>query len=216
MEYRVRVVQMLASLKIAVDMESFDMLGLDREDALPLLEALVELNEGADKLAAWLVGEPLLVWHDDKLPAGDNTSGWLSMEQETALRNSSMFSADQLRALALNLDLRGWPMRNVLFICTQMSSTAGSELASQLTQHIQARLHSTSFRDLLAENVKIIPAGVSQTNFKTQLCKNWNCFYGDRCHYAHGEHELQKKLCKGWTQGACRFDKTCFFAQKFI
>ena len=50
------------------------------------------------------------------------------MEQETALRNSSMFSADQLRALALNLDLRGWPIRNVLFICTQMSSTAGSKI----------------------------------------------------------------------------------------
>jgi len=49
-------------------------------------------------------------------------------EQETALRNSSMFSADQLRALALNLDLRGWPIRNVLFICTQMSSTAGSKI----------------------------------------------------------------------------------------
>ena len=43
---------------MAVENESFDMLGLDRENALPLLEALAERNEGADRLAAWLVGKP--------------------------------------------------------------------------------------------------------------------------------------------------------------
>jgi hypothetical protein len=60
-EQGARVVRMLASLNIAVEMQSFDMLGLDRENARPLLEALAELNEGADRLAAWLVGKPHLV-----------------------------------------------------------------------------------------------------------------------------------------------------------
>jgi hypothetical protein len=59
-EQDARVVRMLASLNIAVEIESFDMLGLDRENALPLLEALAELNERADRLAAWLVGKPHL------------------------------------------------------------------------------------------------------------------------------------------------------------
>jgi hypothetical protein len=196
---------MLASLNIAVEIESFDMLGLDCEHALPLLEALAEHNEGADRLAAWLVGKPHL------LAEG------------------------------------GWPMKNVLSICSRIPVAIGDRaVRSQLADHVLARVHSTSFQKtereaamkalarlraggakidavkfldtedpeqrirvldvlaelkvdmdrqsldqlsqhLLAENIKIIPAELRQ-----ELCTLWMkdaCIWGKRCFFAHGTNE---------------------------
>jgi hypothetical protein len=70
----------------------------------------------------------------------------------------------------------------------------------------------TSSPSISWQKIKIIPAGVSKDNFKTQLCKKSNCSYGDRCRYAHGEHELRQKVCEKWMQDACTFGKRCKYA----
>jgi hypothetical protein len=54
------------------------------------------------------------------------------------------------------------------------------------------------------------------TNFKTEICKNWVvygvCKYDKKCHYAHGEGEIRKKiLCayfltkEGCTDEKCKY-----------
>lgn len=38
--------------------------------------------------------------------------------------------------------------------------------------------------------------GDSEARFKTEMCRNWDngdCEYGDKCFFAHGQHELREK-----------------------
>lgn len=62
--------------------------------------------------------------------------------------------------------------------------------------------------------------------YKTEICRNWEekgfCYYGDRCQFAHGEHELRQvprnplwktKPCKRFKlYGSCQFAKRCCFS----
>lgn len=61
--------------------------------------------------------------------------------------------------------------------------------------------------------------------FKTELCRNFTergkCDYGDRCKFAHGEHDLRPRhfdrkyktqLCRNYHEtGECRFKTRCKF-----
>ncbi|KAH7292332.1 hypothetical protein KP509_29G062500 [Ceratopteris richardii] len=59
----------------------------------------------------------------------------------------------------------------------------------------QIKLASSMVQELLA-NKEVLPAKASLApqNYKSKLCENFskgNCKYGDRCHFAHGQSELQ-------------------------
>jgi hypothetical protein len=205
-EQGARVVRMLASLNIAVEIESFDVLGLDRENVLPLLEALEELNEGADRLAAWLVGKPHLVsvgaWlmRDvflicNQTPVAkfvDNAFLSKLADHVMACVQSNSFGetdrADAMTALA-RLCAGGANLAAVKFLGTgdpeQRIRTL--EVFAEVKVDIGRQFLDQLSRYLLAVDIKIIPAGVSEDDFKTQLCIA--CTFGKRCKYAHGTNE---------------------------
>jgi Leucine-rich repeat (LRR) protein len=230
-EQGARVVRMLASLNIAVEIESFDILGLDREDALPLLEALEEFKEGADRLAAWLVGKPHLesegawpmrnvLFICNRIPVAKNGDKALLSQladHVMARVHSKSFGetdrADAMTALA-RLCAGGAIFAAVKFLGTgdPEQRIRALEVLAELKVDIRRQSLDQLSRYLLAADIKIIPAGVSEDDFKTQLCIYSNCPHGDICRYAHSKHELRQKLCKKWIHDACTLGKRCMYA----
>ena len=61
MEQRIRVLRALHELKVSLQFESFEKLGLDTRAGVSLLEVLAELNMISEKLVEWFLGRPDLV-----------------------------------------------------------------------------------------------------------------------------------------------------------
>ncbi|KAH7315544.1 hypothetical protein KP509_21G054400 [Ceratopteris richardii] len=62
----------------------------------------------------------------------------------------------------------------------------------------QIKLASSMVRELLA-NKEVLPSkpGLAPQTYKSKLCENFpkgTCTYGDRCHFAHSQSELQHPL----------------------
>eukprot|EP01059_Diplonema_ambulator_P026412 TRINITY_DN43700_c0_g1_i1.p1 TRINITY_DN43700_c0_g1~~TRINITY_DN43700_c0_g1_i1.p1 ORF type:complete len:234 (+),score=48.28 TRINITY_DN43700_c0_g1_i1:191-892(+) len=51
---------------------------------------------------------------------------------------------------------------------------------------------------LLLDEVDERPSAIDKTKYKTRICRNWQsgneCPYGDRCVFAHGDHEKRKTV----------------------
>jgi hypothetical protein len=221
-EQGVRVVRMLASLNIAVEIESFDMLGLDRENALPLLEALAERNEGADRLAAWLVGKPHLVTEGgwpmrsvfficNRIPAakfGDRAL--LSQLADLVLAgvHSTSFRerdrADAMEALA-RLQAGGANFAAVRFLDTgdPEQRIRVLDVLSELNVDIGRHSPDQLAQHLWAESIRIIP------HTKGRLCKYFKqgrCEFGYKCEHSHN---WKDEVCKYWMGATCTFGSSC-------
>jgi hypothetical protein len=242
-EQGARVLRMLASLNIAVENESFDILGLDRENALPLLEALEELNEGPDRLAAWFAGKPHLVsdhtlcqraWPMrnvlfifNRIPVakfGDKALLSQLAYHLMARVHSNSFEetdrADAMTALA-RLCAGGANFAAVKFLGTgdpeQRIRTL--EILAEVKVDIGRQSLDQLSLYLLASDIKIIPAGVSVDDFKTQLCMCQDSATAARCYWHRNNcsnhqcrYELRQQLCKKWIQDACTSGKRCKYA----
>lgn len=61
---------------------------------------------------------------------------------------------------------------------------------------------------------------MNKDNFKTKLCMNWEsgtCKFKDKCHFAHGAHELRQlkpKECWFDKQGICKNGLLCSFTHQ--
>jgi len=84
---------------------------------------------------------------------------------------------------------------------------------------------SYSFPLLVPRNIDIEAELSRQNLYKTELCRSWvesaSCKYGNKCQFAHGQHELRPvirhpkyktEICKTFhTNGTCPYGKRCRF-----
>jgi hypothetical protein len=95
-------------------------------------------------------------------------------------------------------------------------------------------LQSNQFDDIVVRHTNTIdPSAVSHSTnskdrYKTEMCWSWDetgyCRYGDKCQYAHGEHELREvtrhhkyksELCNNYHyEGTCMYGIRCCFIHK--
>lgn len=95
-------------------------------------------------------------------------------------------------------------------------------------------LQGNQFDDIVVRHTNTIdPSAVSHSTnskerYKTEMCWSWDetgyCRYGDKCQYAHGEHELREvtrhhkyksELCNNYHyEGTCMYGIRCCFIHK--
>ena len=95
------------------------------------------------------------------------------------------------------------------------------------------KLKSNQFDDIVVHHTNTIDNSTTfQSNgkdrYKTEMCRSWDeygyCRYGDKCQFAHGEHELREvtrhhkyksELCNNYHyEGTCMYGIRCCFIHK--
>ena len=75
------------------------------------------------------------------------------------------------------------------------------------------------------KNKQMSETKIDASKYKTEMCKEWQmtsfCKYGNKCKFAHGKEELNKKFCNSkfksklcksyYNQGFCRYGSRCQF-----
>jgi len=127
------------------------------------------------------------------------------------------------KSLPFNADYLDWDPASPL--SSSASDNNNSKSPTSPHDHDTLKGESYSFPRLAPRNIDIEAELSRQNLYKTELCRSWvesaSCKYGNKCQFAHGQHELRPvirhpkyktEICKTFhTNGTCPYGKRCRF-----